>query len=209
MSVMTHFLLWSLGFAKAEALVTDAERECLARHAAGKKRLVESGVWHGVTTSMLRRVMALDGVLLAVDPYPIGRLGFSAQLIIAHKEVAKIPSGSVRWLRSTGAQAARDYAASGGQPVDFVFIDGDHSYEGLRGDWEGWSQSVVPGGIVALHDSCSSAVRQIDDAGSVIFTREVILRDPHFKLIEIVDTLSVLHRQNNVWADGQPTTITL
>jgi hypothetical protein len=30
--------------------------------------------------------------------------------------------------------------------VDFVFIDGDHSYDGLRADWLGWSMLVMPGG---------------------------------------------------------------
>lgn len=198
MRVITHFLLWGLGLADAEAQTTIAERECLIRHATGKRRLVEIGSWHGITTSLLRSVMASDGLLLAVDPYPVGRLGFSAQMVIARKEVAKIPNGSVRWLRSTGADAAREYATLGTEPVDFVFIDGDHSFEGLRGDWEGWSPLVVSGGIVALHDSCSSATRQIEDAGSVIFTRGEILPDPRFELVEIVETLSVLRRRGEV-----------
>lgn len=194
MRVLTHFVLWSLGLARAETQTTDAERDCLARHAAGRKRLVEVGVWHGVTTRRLRGVMASDGVLFAVDPYPVGRLGFSAQRLIAGREVAGAHNGSVRWVRATGVQAARDLAGAGG-PVDFVFVDGDHSYEGLRGDWEAWAPLVAPGGVVALHDSCSCATRQIDDAGSAVCTREVIRQDPHFELLEVVDTLTVLRRR--------------
>ncbi len=194
---MTHFLLWSLGLAQAETQTTSAERECLARHAAEKKRLVEIGVWHGVTTCCLRQAMASDGTLFAVDPYPVGRLGFSAQRSIAHREVRRIHNGYVKWLRKTGAEAARDYLAAGEEPVDFVFIDGDHSYEGLRRDWQGWSPLLGPGGVVALHDSRSSAERLIDDAGSVIFTREVILHDPRFELLETIDTLTVLRRRDN------------
>src|SRR6185503_4484059 len=189
MRVMAHFLLWSLGLARPETQTSDAERDCLAHHAGGKKRLVEIGVWHGVTTCRLRQAMSSDGILFAVDPYPIGRLGFSAQQIIAHREVSRVLNGSVRWIRATGAEAARYYSTSGGETIDFVFIDGDHSYEALRGDWEGWSPFIAKGGIVALHDSHSSNARQINDAGSVIFTNEVILLDPRFELIEIVDTL--------------------
>lgn len=36
---------------------------------------------------------------------------------------------------------------------DFAFIDGDHSYEGVRADWLAWSPLVRPGGLVAFHDT--------------------------------------------------------
>lgn len=136
--------------------------------------------------------MASDGVLYAVDPYPVGRLGFSAQWLIARTQVNKVPNGLLEWLRSTGVEAAHYFDANGMGPVDFVFIDGDHSYEGLRGDWEAWRKLVAPDGIIALHDSRSSGERNIEDAGSVIFTREVILHDPRFIVVDMVDTLTVM-----------------
>ena len=37
--------------------------------------------------------------------------------------------------------------------VDLVFIDGDHSEEGVRADWEGWHGFVEPGGAVLFHDA--------------------------------------------------------
>lgn len=197
MSVMTHFLLWYLGLAEAETQTSPAERDCLAKYANGPNRLIEIGVWHGVTTCRLRRAMAPEGVLYAVDPYPIGRLGFSAQQVIAHREVAGIRRGDVRWLRMTGVEAARAYTAMNEGPVDFIFIDGDHSYKGLRDDWRSWSPLVREGGIIALHDSCSSTTHQIDDAGSVRFTREVIHHDPRFEIAEVVDTLTVLRRRSD------------
>lgn len=39
-----------------------------------------------------------------------------------------------------------------GRPIDFVFIDGDHSYEGVRQDFEIYSPLVRRGGVVAFHD---------------------------------------------------------
>jgi predicted O-methyltransferase YrrM len=190
-----HLGLWWLGLAKAESQTSEAERECLARHAKGKKCLAEIGVWHGMTTCRLRRAMAAEGVLVAVDPYRPGKFGFSAQQIIAHREVSRIRLGTVNWLRTTGGEAARQLPSTTHRTFDFVFIDGDHSYEGLREDWEGWTKLVVPGGIVALHDSRSSSARQIDDVGSVRFTRDVIVRDTRFRVIETVDTLTVVQRQ--------------
>jgi predicted O-methyltransferase YrrM len=194
MRVMAHFVLWNLGLAQPETQTSAAERDCLARYASGRKRLVEIGVWHGVTTSRLRSVMTSDAVLFGVDPFPVGRLGFSTQWRIARKEVAKVPNGTIRWVRSTGVEASRNQRSLGIGTIDFIFIDGDHSFDGLRGDWEAWSSLVAPEGIVTLHDSCSSATRQIDDAGSVSYTKDVIGKDARFKVVEVVDTLTVLRR---------------
>lgn len=36
--------------------------------------------------------------------------------------------------------------------VDFIFIDGDHSYEGVKQDFEMYSDLVRDGGIIAFHD---------------------------------------------------------
>jgi predicted O-methyltransferase YrrM len=35
---------------------------------------------------------------------------------------------------------------------NMVFIDGDHSYEGCKGDIEAWLPHIAPGGIIAVHD---------------------------------------------------------
>ncbi len=190
---MGHFVRWAAGLAGPETQTTEAERACLVRHAAGRRRLAEVGVWHGVTTRLLRRAMAPDGVLFAIDPYPVGRLGFSAQMVIAHRGVGRVRNGRVRWLRATGAEAARDPEVRAA-PIEFVFIDGDHSYDGLRADWEGWAGLIAPGGVVGLHDSRPTPDRTIDDAGSVRYTAEVVLKDPRFRTCDEVDSLTVLRR---------------
>jgi predicted O-methyltransferase YrrM len=191
---IAHYALWLLGLTQPTTQTTNAERACLARHAAGRRRLVEIGVWHGVTTARLRSVMASNGLLLAVDPYPIGRLGFSLQQRIARSVVRRVRNGRVEWLRMTGTAAADRFAANGAGLADFVFIDGDHSYEGLRGDWEAWSSLVAPGGIVALHDSHPTPERPIHDAGSVRYTRDVVSRDRRFERINVVDSLTIMRR---------------
>ena len=191
MRVLSHYLAWSVGLASASTQTTEAERDCLARHATGRARIVEIGVWHGVTTKRLRAVMHPDGVLTAVDPFPVGRLGFSAQQRIAEREVGSVSNGRVTWVRSTGADAATDHA-----PIDFIFIDGDHSEIGLLADWRAWSPLVQPGGVVALHDSRSSPGRPLDGAGSVKVTTEVILTDGRFNVVDTVDSLTVLQRRS-------------
>jgi hypothetical protein len=39
-----------------------------------------------------------------------------------------------------------------GEKVGFLFIDGDHRYEGVKADYENYKQFVSPNGIIAFHD---------------------------------------------------------
>ena len=38
------------------------------------------------------------------------------------------------------------------EPIDFAFIDGDHTYEGVKADFLDYGKLVRPGGIIAFHD---------------------------------------------------------
>jgi len=40
----------------------------------------------------------------------------------------------------------------GDSEIDFLFIDGDHTYEGVKRDWEMYSTLVRKGGMIAFHD---------------------------------------------------------
>ena len=40
--------------------------------------------------------------------------------------------------------------------VDFLFIDGDHTYKGVENDYIWFSQCVRSGGAVAFHDTCAT-----------------------------------------------------
>jgi predicted O-methyltransferase YrrM len=192
-----HLVLWRLGCARAETQTTEAERDCLARHAAGGSRIAEIGVYHGVTTRRLKSVMDPAGVIVAIDPFPKQRLGFSAHRIIARRQVLTIKSGTVRWMRTTGSQAAKELLAENSRCFDFVFVDGDHSWDGLKSDWEGWRNLIAPSGIVALHDSRLTPIRSLEGAGSVLYVQQVISKDPCFVLVDAVDSLTVFKRRND------------
>ncbi len=40
------------------------------------------------------------------------------------------------------------------EPIDVIFIDGDHTYDAVRKDFEDWLPHVVDGGYILFHDSC-------------------------------------------------------
>lgn len=189
------FLLWRCRLSRAKTQTSLAELDCLARHARNRRRLVEIGVWHGVATRRLRSTMAADGVLFAIDPFPPGRFGFSWEYLIARGEIGHECNGEVRFLVMTSAQAASRFTEFCAEPLDFIFIDGEHSYAGLQTDWTLWAPKIAAGGIVALHDSRSLPGRTCHDNGSVRFTNEVILPNQDFRVVDTVESLTILERK--------------
>lgn len=143
---------------------------------------------HGVNTRLIRSVMSNDGIVTGIDPHPAGSLGVSLERLIARRELAKDRRGTAVLLRMLSFEAAADWTT----PIDFLFIDGDHSWNGIERDWQDWSGHVIPGGIVALHDSRSVSWRP--DLDSVRYQQEVICNDPRFREIDAVDTLTILER---------------
>ena len=167
---------------------TDQERRCLARHAAGRRRIVEIGVYHAANTALFRTLVHEDGEVVGIDPHPSGRLGVSFERWIAEHHLARVGRARARLIR----QYSHDAAATWSQPVDFLFIDGDHSWDAIARDWADWTAHVEPGGLVALHDS--RRVTGKADLDSVRFTNEVVRRDSRFEVIDEIDSLTVLRK---------------
>jgi predicted O-methyltransferase YrrM len=43
-----------------------------------------------------------------------------------------------------------------GRKIDFLFLDGDHTYNGIKADFENYHSLVAKGGMIAFHDICAS-----------------------------------------------------
>jgi predicted O-methyltransferase YrrM len=182
-----HWIKYHLGFDPAATQTTDAERAALSSHARGCRSLVEIGVFEGVTSLVLRKTMDPAGTLACVDPFFKGALGISYGLSISKREIAKSPNGSVRFVRFLSHEAAGDWSA----PVDFIFIDGDHSDEGVGRDWRDWSPHIVPGGFAAFHDS----VAPEGTPGPPALVRKIQSSQPDFRLVCQVDSLTIFQRR--------------
>lgn len=135
----TEEILWLLG------IVRDLQ----------PKTIVEVGTAEGGTLFLWTRVAPLDARLVAVDIRPLGLLGRWSAYAIVRRGLARhrqridlvMPVDSQSQATVDRVKELLDH-----RRVDFLFIDGDHSYAGVRADFELWSPLVRSRGIVAFHD---------------------------------------------------------
>jgi hypothetical protein len=58
-----------------------------------------------------------------------------------------------RFIKSTSVDAYYDFFVRQDIKIDLLFIDGDHSYEGVKQDFELYSQILSENGIIMIHDT--------------------------------------------------------
>ena len=71
---------------------------------------------------------------------------------------------------------SEEVAASWSGPIDLLFIDGDHSFEGCRRDIECWVPFVRSGGWILFHDTDFPDVRRAIDSCDHLLPRRPRLR---------------------------------
>lgn len=60
-----------------------------------------------------------------------------------------------RFIKETSENAYYNFFVRQDIKIDFLFIDGDHSYEGVKKDFELYSTLVNDNGIIVIHDTDS------------------------------------------------------
>lgn len=58
-----------------------------------------------------------------------------------------------RLIKSTSVDAYYDFFVRQDIKIDFLFIDGDHSYDGVKKDFELYSKILSNNGVIVLHDT--------------------------------------------------------
>jgi predicted O-methyltransferase YrrM len=78
------------------------------------------------------------------DPYSVDTFGIITQNL---KNVGVVEQ--VEIVRKTSDCAAQNWS----KKIDILFVDGDHSYEGVKSDWDLFSPHLREFGIVIFHDT--------------------------------------------------------
>lgn len=125
---------------------------------------VEVGVWRGQMSARLLEAMP-ELYLIMVDWWstpPEGHSYFNGSLKIAKmsqeemdkayneaKERVSPYSDRCKIIKQESVEASKRFFDG---TFDFVFIDGDHSYNGVMRDLEAWVRKVCCGGYICGHD---------------------------------------------------------
>ena len=160
-----HAIIEAAGYAKIFSLnthMTVMERICLydlARMLPEKSTVVEIGSYVGASTCFLAAgVRAFNGKIMAIGPW--SNFGMTEGLRDTYDEFLTNTEPLRDWiipLRGMAIQTSMHFD----NPIDLLFVDGDHSYEAVCADLAMWLPKVKDGGIVVCHDYCwSEGVRQ-------------------------------------------------
>lgn len=119
-------------------------------------RVLEIGTANGGTLFMYTRIAEKDATIVSVD-LPGGAFGggYSEKRIPLYKSFA-LPDQRLELIRADShlpETLNRVENIFDGNLVDFAFIDGDHTYEGVKSDFEMYSKLIKEGGCVAFHDT--------------------------------------------------------
>ncbi|MEM1355399.1 MAG: class I SAM-dependent methyltransferase [Planctomycetota bacterium] len=119
------------------------------------QRVLEIGTAKGGTLYLWCQAAADDATLISID-LPGGKFGggYVQPRAELYRSFAK-PNQTLHLLRANSH--ADDTRAKiddllDGQPFDFAFIDGDHSYAGVRDDFMYYGKLIRPGGVCLFHD---------------------------------------------------------
>ena len=152
------------------------------------KTVLEIGTAHGGTLFLLCLASDKNGTILSIDlpggefggGYPVwktplyrafGRIGQRIHLLRANSHAQET--------------SLKIQAILAGQTVDFLFIDADHTYEGVRRDFELYAPLVTPGGMIGFHDiaprppSADYGVRRFWEELKSQYSCTEIINDPN------------------------------
>lgn len=186
-----HSLFGALGLRPAVAQHSAREAELLRQHAAGASQIVEIGVAEGGSAWDMREVMDPNGTMTLIDLYP-RVVGMNLSSITARRLVNSVQRGTVEWIHERSDSVAPHWS----EPIDFLVIDGDHSYEAAKRDWDDWHDFIAEGGKVAFHDVLQGAPWMTPDFGSARFYDELMSSQTDWKQIDGMDSMAIVSRAN-------------
>jgi predicted O-methyltransferase YrrM len=119
------------------------------------KQILEIGTSGGGNLYVLSKILASGGTITSID-LPGGKFGGGYgffKSLLYKKFVSKDKTMHLLRVdshRETSVDTLKNILH--GEKLDFLFIDGDHTYKGVKKDFEMYSGFVRSGGIIAFHD---------------------------------------------------------
>ncbi len=149
------------------------------------KYILEIGTASGGTMFLFTRVASEDATIISIDlpkgnfggGYPEWKIPLFKSFALSQQKINLIRADShdMTTLKKTKS-ILKD------KRLDLLFIDGDHSYEGVKKDFEMYSPLVKKGGIIAFHDIVPGPERKV--GGVHKFWTEIKRKYPSSEIVK-------------------------
>jgi len=167
-------------------------------------RILEIGTQFGDTTANFAKVVKpLGGVVVTVDITEVPKTlpevqGTTCRPLkeIGHRIPGELRSAVIQVMinpnEPDALAKALDASASTAGKYDMIFLDGDHSYEGVKADYEAVKTRLTPKGVIFFHDVWWDVVPPLVDGplrlfnelgGSVLNLSHLGVLDEHLGLL--------------------------
>jgi predicted O-methyltransferase YrrM len=167
--------------------------------------VVELGSWQGKSTFILAKGLKEKHLpkIFCIDPFNAdGDQGSKIQ----YKKKASIVEDSLKDQFLLNCEIYKmgrfvdvlegysyEFSKTWNKPIDFLFIDADHSEHAVNRDYQEWSEFIVKGGFIAFHDVVfDEKSNRWNGPGKV--ANLYLGKDKRFVLHKYVDSLLVVKR---------------
>ncbi len=189
-NALIHFIRFILNLDSAQTQTSDRERVVLKKYISNATLIAEIGVFEGVNTGDFALYSPEAATIFAIDPFFKGSLGFNYGKYIALKDWRrKGVNNKIQIIEGFSWDVINQLPSN----LDFIFIDGDHSFEGVSKDFEMYSKILSPNGIIALHDArLFENGWTASDWGPVRLVEEVIKPSGKWTILDQIDSLVLI-----------------
>jgi predicted O-methyltransferase YrrM len=170
--------------------------------------MVEIGSWQGKSSVILAKAAGnrRNGIVYCIDPFDAsgdalsvpafqerlkGASGDLKGVFLANIARCKV-AGRIRVRQGTSSEVAVSWT----EKIDLLFIDGDHSYDGVRRDFLAWTKFLRPGGLLLLHDVCPDHTENPKHPdGPYRIVQEYIRDDPQWRSQRLICSLFIAQKR--------------
>jgi predicted O-methyltransferase YrrM len=187
-------------FDKIEGFLRPSEATALFHFASKLKKgatIVEIGSWKGKSTYCLARGLR-NGKIFAIDPFDASGEPGSAEIYKKEKGPTELITQFKQRMTDLGVmekiEILHGYSAEFKdrfETIDLLFIDGDHSIEGCKADFDYFAKAIVRGGYIMFHDYYPER----DELGPTWVIKNLIAKNDSFEYVALVESMWIGRRR--------------
>ncbi len=146
----------------------------------------------GLAIMEARKDVLLTTIDITLESSPMGCLE-AERTVLTNAGILPDAEGRYTQIHGDSKEIGENWHSYLASAIDFVFVDGDHTYKGARGDISIWLKNLKQDGIIAVHDykKCELYMRVNQFDRLAVDTYALI--KPWFHVDSAVDDLLVPH----------------